>query len=364
MELVMGSTAIRKGFTNNQFIITASNKGRQTANNVSIRWKAPAGILPGTPSLPFSSVATATEDGKNIKTYSWTIPAIAPFASTTVQLLHGNDASVVIGDTIKMSGWIDGMTADCGNAATPLEQTYRAVGAIDPNDMQVAPLGYGNEGYIMPSQVLTYTVRFQNMGNHPATDVTIEDVLPEGLDLETFKVVSQSHENLSMHMQGRKITFRHEGIYLVDSASNPEGSQGYIMFSVAPLQGIKAGTVLRNKASIQFDHYEPIETNEVINTIQSARQEQQMIVVKSWPNPAMDVIYLNLEHRMGKFTERQIRQVDFIDLNGRRILTKTFGPADELRVDIPVLLNGFYMLKLTDTKGVTYTHKTYIRKTR
>jgi hypothetical protein len=77
----------------------------------------------------------------------------------------------------------------------------------------------------------------------------------------------------------------------------------------------------------------------------------------------MDVVYLSLEHRMGKFTERQIRQVDFIDLNGRRILSKTFGPADELRIDIPELLNGFYMLKLTDTKGVMYTHKIYIRKT-
>jgi uncharacterized repeat protein (TIGR01451 family) len=365
LDLVMGSTAIRKGFSNNQFTITVTNRGRQTAQNLSLSWKLPASILPGTPSIPFSQVENLTEDGKTLKRYTWNFSELQPFSSQTIQLLHGNDATVNIGDIINMEGTLVGGNADCNAGRNPLTQTYRVVGAIDPNDMLVSPVGYDKAGYIMPSQVLTYTVRFQNMGNHAATDVTIVDELPEGLDLETLRIVGQSHENLNLDLKGRSLTFRFADIFLPDSTSNPEGSNGYVMFSIAPLQGIKPGTVLRNKASIIFDHYEAMETNTVINTIQSAQQEQQMIVVKSYPNPVMDVLYLGLEHRMGsKYTQKQIKHVDFIDLNGRNVMSQTFAPADELRINIPREMNGFYLLKIYDSEGGLYTHKILTLKPR
>jgi uncharacterized repeat protein (TIGR01451 family) len=363
--LVMGSTAIRKGMNNNQFTITANNTGRQTAHKVWLKWKLPASITPGTPSQPFAQVASLNENGIAYKEYSWVVPALAPFSSYTITLMHGNDANVKIGDVIAMSGWIESDGVDCKADRNALVQTYKVVGAIDPNDMLVSPVGYGPEGFILPSQVLTYTIRFQNLGNHPASDVHIVDELPEELDLATLQLVSASHDNLQMNLLGRTLQFNFTGIYLPDSTSNEEGSNGQVTFSISPKQGIRAGAMLKNKASIQFDHYEPMITNEVLNTIQSAQQEQQQIVVKSYPNPVMDVLYLSLEHKMGsKYTKKLIRQVAFVDLSGRTILSQAFTAKDELRINIPPFLNGFYLLKITDNSGMLYIHKIFIGKPR
>ena len=122
--------------------------------------------------------------------------------------------------------------------------------------------------------------------------------------------------------------------------------------------------MIRNRASIQFDHYETIETNETINTIQSKQQEESMIVVKSWPNPAADVVYLSLTHKMGKHTNKRIRRVELVDLNGRTVLNKPLEEDAELRLELPAQARGLYLVKLTDSEGGVYTHKIFVQKER
>lgn len=363
ISIVMGGTAIRKGYTNNNFTIIVTNNGRTEANNFKLRFKAPASILPAGFSVPVTATESMTENGVNYKVYTWSIASMGSFDNKVFNFQHGNDATVTIGDTIRMAGWIEGVDNDCTPADNQQNQVYRVVGAIDPNDLSVAPVGYGAEGFIEPGQALTYTVRFENAGNHTATSVTINDKLPAGLDLSTLKVVAQSHPGMNLETKGQEAIFHFDDIYLADSLSDPENCSGYVVFTVYPVSGIRAGTVLRNQASITFDHYEPMMTNEVINTIQSRTQEQQMIVVKTWPNPASDVIYISLEHKMGHFTRKQVSRVEMLDMAGRSLLTKVFSATDELRLDLPVWLNGFYFLKVTDTEGVNYTQKVWIRKT-
>ena len=203
--------------------------------------------------------------------------------------------------------------------------------------------------------MLTYTIRFQNNGNHAATSVRIEDKLPEGLDLATLKVVSASHEGLDVSMNSNTVSFNWSNIYLSDSLTDARNSQGYVTFSIMPAKDIKAGTKLRNNASIQFDAYQPTHTNQVLNTIQSKQQEESMIEVKTYPNPAADVIYISLIHKMGKFTNKVVRRVDILDLGGRVVLSKTFNSAEELRLNIPIVLNGMYMVKVTDSENEAYS---------
>jgi uncharacterized repeat protein (TIGR01451 family) len=364
MNIVMGGTAIRKGFTNNNFTMIVTNNGRQTAGNTTLKYKVPSSIILGVPNIPYSSADLSAENGVNYKTYNWPLSSLNPFGNTIINFTHGNEASVNIGDTIKMTSWIEGVVNDCTLADNTVAQTYRVVGAIDPNDIQVAPVGYGREGFIMPTQALTYTIRFQNVGNHVASDVMLSDVLPEGLDITTLKVAATSHDNLSVSSNGRTLLFSYEGIYLRDSASDAKGSEGYVTFTVSPVPGIRAGTVLRNKATIQFDGYEPMETNEVVNTIQSKEQEAALIVVKTYPNPASDVVYVSLTHKMGKFTNREVSSIELYDLTGKRILIKSFRNNDELRVDIPALMSGYYLLKINDNEGNHYLHRLLISKPR
>lgn len=361
-EVMMGSTAIRKGFTNNQFNWVVTNSGRTTASSVTAKLKIPATIIPATPSTAFSNIETLVENGITKKVYSWTVNNLAPFQSQLLSFNHGNSSTVNIGDSITFNTWLEGVTNDCNVANNSLTQNYVVVGAIDPNDLAVSPIGYGKEGYILPTQTLTYTIRFQNIGNHPASSILIKDVLPEGLDIRTLKIVSQSHEGLSIESNNHEVNFKFNEIYLSDSLTDNEASKGFITFSIAPNVDVRANTQLVNKVSIQFDGYAAVETNETLNTIQSKQQEEEMIVVKTYPNPTSDVVMFSLQHKMGKFTEKEIKYAEITDMFGRVLIKKSFAKNDELRINLPEILQGFYLLKITDSEHKTYSQKILVQK--
>lgn len=362
VEVVMGSTAIRKDFSNNQFTWVINNNGRKVASNVLAKIKMPSTITPLTPSTPFYSTETVVENGINKRIYTWKINNLDAFNTATLTFNHSN-AGLVINDTVNITSWVETASADCDATNNTLTQTYKVVGAIDPNDLQVAPIGYGSKGYIQPTQQLTYTIRFQNVGNHPATSVIVKDMLPNGLDISTLHIVAISHEGMNIQANESELTFSFNDIYLPDSSSNTEASQGYIIFSISPVKNIMPGTMLVNKASIQFDGYEAMNTNAVVNTIQSKQQEEELIEVKTYPNPASDVLNFSLQHKFGKFTNKEIATVELTDLYGRTIIKKAITNGSELRIDLPRLTpTGYYLLKITDTENKVYTKRIMIQK--
>lgn len=364
VNLVMGGTAIRKGYTDNKFTMIVTNNGRVSATNAVVKWKAPSSVALNNLTENYTSVATSVENNVTYKTYSWALNPLAPFNSKVINFQHSNDASVRIGDNILIDGWVEGVDNDCTASDNAMAQKYKVVGAIDPNDLAVAPVGYGKEGFIEANQMLTYTIRFQNIGTHAATHVTLVDDLPEGLDMGSLQVAGQSHSGLSIETKGNRVVFHFNDIMLSDSLSDLEGSQGYLIFNIKPVAGIRGGTVLKNKVSIQFDHYDAMITNEVINTIQSKQQEMSMIEVKTYPNPASDVVYVSLAHKMGKFTSKMVRSVELLDMVGRSLIKKNFTNNDELRFDIPEFLKGFCFIKVTDNEGNIYTQKIMLTKYR
>ena len=72
------------------------------------------------------------------------------------------------------------------------------------------------------------------------------------LDLESFEVTGSSH-NMKTSLQGNIITFRFDNILLVDSTTNEPGSNGYVLFSISPIEEIELGSELNNTAHIYFD---------------------------------------------------------------------------------------------------------------
>lgn len=142
--------------------------------------------------------------------------------------------------------------------------------AYDPNDKMVKP-SYGDDGYILSTQELKYTIRFQNTGNDIARNVRITDELSTNLDLKTLKMLSSSHpEFLSIRMEKatHKLIFDFIGINLPDSTTNLIGSQGFVSFSCLPSQRfVFAGKKIENTSSIYFDYNQPIITNTVKNTL-------------------------------------------------------------------------------------------------
>jgi len=116
-----------------------------------------------------------------------------------------------------------------------------------------------------------YTIRFQNTGNDVAYDVVIRDTLDTNLDLESFNVLGSSHaDKLQTNMTEEGIlTFEFRNIFLPDSTSNLEGSQGYVTYMINAIDGLAENTPISNSAGIYFDLNPPILTNTTQNVMVS-----------------------------------------------------------------------------------------------
>ncbi|MBL7880843.1 MAG: T9SS type A sorting domain-containing protein, partial [Chryseobacterium gambrini] len=211
-------------------------------------------------------------------------------------------------------------------------------------------------------QLLTYTIRFENVGNFATQNVSIIDNIPQELDINTFKMVSASHDNVSAEIIDNKITFKLENVFLPPTSVDSDRSQGYVTFSILPKKGLKEDTKIKNSAFIAFDDENLLKTNTVTNTIQSKAQEQEMTVVHLYPNPVNDVAFIRLEHRKGsEYTRKKIIKAEVIDVNGVLILEKNFSASEEVRIDLPLQIKGYYLLKVTDSDNKAYTKKMIVK---
>ncbi|MFK7770547.1 MAG: MopE-related protein [Saprospiraceae bacterium] len=137
--------------------------------------------------------------------------------------------------------------------------------AYDPNDKLIFPNRADNLTEF--EEDLIYTVRFQNTGNAEALNIIIRDTLDINLDPTTFIVLSSSHpEHLTTTLKDEQyLVFNFENIYLPDSTSDFEGSQGYISYKIRTKDGLPEETSITNSASIYFDYNPPIVTNTTEN---------------------------------------------------------------------------------------------------
>lgn len=141
------------------------------------------------------------------------------------------------------------------------------VAAVDPNDKQGFPRGYGAEHYIYPGTDIEYLVRFQNTGNDTAFLVIIRDTLSEYLDITAVRPGAATHPYTWDIDSTNILVFTFENILLPDSTTNLEGSQGFISFKVSQRDSLPLGTSIRNSAAIYFDINEPVITNTTFHTL-------------------------------------------------------------------------------------------------
>ncbi len=140
--------------------------------------------------------------------------------------------------------------------------------AYDPNDKTAFPEGYAEPHFILADTELTYRIRFQNTGNAAAERVEIVDQLDVAhLDLSTFKPLAASHSFTTQVNPDGEVHFVFDPIHLPDSLSDPEGSQGFVIYQISPKSSIQPGDVIENTAEIYFDLNPAIVTNTTNHTI-------------------------------------------------------------------------------------------------
>lgn len=224
--------------------------------------------------------------------------------------------------------------------------------SFDPNDKQVSPVGRYQENYTLFEDILTYTVRFQNTGNAEAINVEILDTLDAALDLNTFRVLSNSHPVVTT-LRDRSISFLFENIFLPDSTSNEPESHGFITYEIMTSEGIPDPTIVSNTAHIIFDANPAIITNTTMNTMVETFPTVSVSdpiadVLKVYPNPSSSNVMIEVDDFI---------HAELFDFNGQKVLE-----SNSQNLDVRNLPSKIYLLKIR-TDGQIFHTKLSIHNT-
>jgi len=149
---------------------------------------------------------------------------------------------------------------------TVLTQTTSC--SCDPNNKIVMPAGCGPNGNVNKNENLTYTIRFQNKGTGPATNVLLSDELDSDLDVGALRILSSSHNITSTQIiPNNKLIIKFDGINLPAEGIDPVGSNGFVVINISPKPGLPDGTVITNQTGIYFDQNEVVLTEVTKNTL-------------------------------------------------------------------------------------------------
>ncbi len=179
------------------------------------------------------------------------------------------DTTLTITDTITNQVIVSPTRiADANMANNDYKWRTPVMTSFDPNEIQVSPKGFGDEGFIPNGTALSYLVHFQNTGNARARNITIVDTLDPHLDLSTLQVIGATAPVQVYNVQGNIVKFRFNNIYLPDSNSNVDSSNGFVSFNIVPFDSLASGTRIKNSVGIYFDYNPAVYTNTTLNTIE------------------------------------------------------------------------------------------------
>jgi len=215
------------------------------------------------------------------------------------------------------------------------------------NDKQVSPEGVYEEKFVLMNETLNYTIRFQNTGNDTAYHVIVIDTLDSSLDLNTFEVLSSSHNLQTSYNTNGIIEFRFDSIMLVDSTTNQPESQGFVKYKIKAKSGLEDNTVVHNTANIYFDNNPRISTNTIYNTltydISNLNIKQKYKIsnkVNFYPNPFSQTAKLEFENK-----NNETYQLQITDITGKLLQTQQSN-RNIMIIEKGNMPSGMYFYKL------------------
>jgi uncharacterized repeat protein (TIGR01451 family) len=151
---------------------------------------------------------------------------------------------------------------DCRRAASVQARSFNS------NEMTATPEGYADPHFVLAGDSIEYRIRFQNTGSVVSEDIVITDLLDTSIfNLNSFQPLYASAPFAVALLDNGALEFTFNDIYLPDSASDVEGSQGFVVFCIELRSTLFPGTVIYNAADISFDQNPALTTNTVFHTI-------------------------------------------------------------------------------------------------
>ncbi|MBL3655411.1 FG-GAP-like repeat-containing protein [Fulvivirga sediminis] len=339
------TTAWRRGFTS-ESVISYSNIGTVDANNTTLVVQYPAEVK--IIDANFSYTQTAENE------YTFYIGSMKPGETQSIIVTDSVTLNSQIGQELTVSSNISADGTDLNFTNNTATELNTIVGAIDPNDISVSPHGQGADHFVSKNEVLTYKIRFQNVGTYYASRVSISCLLSENLDANSIEIINVSHHyQYSIDHRGTlRIDFIN--INLPDSTTNEKKSHGFFKFKIKPKADLTGGAQIIEKAKISFDYEDPLTTNTVFNTIKyESKGDIYRLLV--YPNPAREDAHLTLDMEFYKYDDyRGLTQVHVYSIQGNLVKQFTTEEKDITSIDLNDWQEGQYIIKAYDAKNNIY----------
>ena len=178
------------------------------------------------------------------------------------------------------------------------------------------------------------------------------------LDFESFRVINAS-DAYTFNLSNGVLQVNFPNIMLPDSASNPEGSKGFVQYQIKPKANLPEGTLINNTAHIFFDYNPAIVTNTTTNlfTTALAIAEIDKHAFSFFPNPSSGKM---------TFVNESIGSAEIIlhvyDLLGKKLLSESMIFMNG-KSEINLALNsGSYLLVTEDEEGLFHSYRLVIEK--
>ncbi|GAB5538814.1 MAG: hypothetical protein Salg2KO_09170 [Salibacteraceae bacterium] len=276
--------------------------------------------------------------------------------SPLFKIITQTDTSVQLGDSSCFSVNLTHRSNDSIPANNSINYCREINVSYDPNNKINLPSGLGPLGLTDTStSMISYRVNFQNTGTAPAQNIYIIDTISDHFDMASFRLLNTSHDDVFSfkYLDNNIVRFDFTQIYLPDSASDPEGSQGYIDFEIDLKPNLPIGTTIENTAYIYFDWNAPIVTNTAINTLYAAPIIEE---------PAEDIVISFLK---GDVTclENDNGNVSTTVTGGVTPYSYAWSNGDAAS-NLEALAPGTYTLSVTDDAGTIESSSVIIEENR
>ncbi|MFZ6051205.1 DUF7619 domain-containing protein [Halocola ammonii] len=326
----------RPGF-DNTYRVYFFNEGTECLNNVHLGVK-----MDDATEVTGSSLGTVIAENDSVSVDLGTL-CIYEEGYFDIEIVV--DDTVSIGSVLTSSASISPLLNDETPENNSITHESTVVGAFDPNDKQVSHEVVGSD-FVNAESPLKYMVRFQNTGNYYAENVVIIDTIDTHLDLSTFDLQTSSHP-VEVSREGRVLFFEFNEIYLPDSTSDLEGSQGFVRFELETVSDFSQGEQIDNKAYIYFDFNAPIITNTATTIFDEAiGLKEKQLEAAIYPNPTQNFIVIDWP------TTTSVKFIEVFDLTGKRVLLRSGLKGEQSKIDLSGLEKGVYTVKFNPSSNL------------
>jgi len=299
----------------------------------------------------YEDVDDAIVDGLNLR---WNINALSPFERSCYWFTVNLDPNSPLGTELfpyaEFTSTATEMDINLDNNVYSFSQ--EVIGSFDPNDKHVIPSSIDFEN-IENANNYEYLIRFQNTGTAPAQKVVIIDEFIDHLDIQSFRMIDASHEYSIKFIGNNTIVWELDDIQLPAEQMDPDGSNGFVKFSISSESGLDEDDTIKNKAAIYFDFNEPITTEyaivEINYTDTHVDDTGQDDLIYVYPNPSKEYFQIDVQDVGSKLIS-----IDAYSISGRKMQSAIMRDSGLLHVNCKNWMSGLYVLKIQLNSGSIY----------